>query len=51
MQGGGPRHQKGVFDERFQEISTRSSAMQIPYSLVSEVSIQNFERRGWGIAT
>ena len=51
MQGGGPKHQKEVFDERFQEISTPSLAMQIPYSLVFEVSIQNFERRGWGIGT
>ena len=42
---GDPRHQREVFNERFQETSTCGMAMQIPSGVVSEVSLQGFERR------
>ena len=42
---GDPKHQREVFDGRFQKVSTRSMGMQIPSGLVSEVSLQDFE---WG---
>ena len=35
--GGDPKHQKEVFNERFQEISTRSLPMQIPYTVGAPV--------------
>ena len=41
---GDPKHQREVFDGRFQKVSTRGMGMQIPFGLVSEVSIQDFER-------
>ena len=41
---GDPKHQREVFDGRFQKASTRSMGMQIPSGVVSEVSIQDFER-------
>lgn len=41
---GDPKHQREVFDGRFQEVSTRGMGMQIPSGLVSEVSIQDFKR-------
>ncbi len=34
---GDPKYQKEVFNERFQQISTRSMVMQMPYCLVSKV--------------
>ena len=50
LPGGDPKRQKEVFSETVQQISTRSLAMQIPCSLVSEISISNSERRTWAIA-
>jgi hypothetical protein len=41
---GDPNHQREVFNGRFQKVSTRGMGMQIPSGLVSEVSIQDFER-------
>ena len=44
---GDPKYQKEVFNERFQGISTCGLAIQIPYSTVSEVPIQNIQGRKW----
>ena len=41
---GDPNHQREVFNGRFQKVSTCGMGMQIPSGLVSEVSIQDFER-------
>ena len=48
---GDAKHQREVFNERFQETSTCSMGMQIPPSLVSEVSLQDFERRSRKISS
>ena len=42
---GDPKHQREVFDDRFQKTSTCGMAMQIPSGVVSKVSFQGFERR------
>ena len=51
MRVGDPKHQREVFNERFQETSTCGMAMQIPSGVVSEVSLQDFERRVGKIST
>ncbi len=49
LRGGDLRRQKEVSNETFPEVSTCSTAMQIPYSLVPEIPVSNSERRAWAI--
>lgn len=48
---GDPKHQREVFNERFQETSTCGMGMQIPPGLVSQVSLQDSERRSRKISS